>query len=195
MHTTRTLVATLALVALPVASAMADGPFGVTMGDRITKFSTCEPSKRAGFYNCTTLPKAHPDAGIYILKSHPSTGVCKVGMLSNILQVPSDGGSLRDRTDAIAEQLSRTYGRYSNHYDYVKNTSLTEPRYWMYTLGSEDRSYKYCWTGSTYKNNVDAIEVAAKTASSEEGYVMVWIEFKNIDACDAAIEADKAQAF
>jgi hypothetical protein len=184
-----------ALVALSSAGAMADGPFGVTMGDPITKYPSCKAGDRPAVYRCATLPKSHPDAAAYLIMAYPSTGACKVGMVSQIVPVASDGSRLRDKADAIAAQLSKTYGRYSGKYDHVANTSLIEPRYWMYTLNSEDRSYEYYWTGDGYKNNVESISVLAKATSASDGYVSVWIELKNFKACKAAIEADEVQVF
>ena len=55
-----------------------EGPFGVSMGDDISKFSMCTKSKSSGWYTCGSLPKTHSAFESYMIKYHEKTGVCSI---------------------------------------------------------------------------------------------------------------------
>ena len=104
--------------------SLADGPFGVTMGQDPGLLKECKPrTERPGWYICSALPRTHPDMEAYQVQAFPETGVCFVKAIGKDIQINPFGTSLKAKVDSLEAQVAETYGR-SQKRDFLRSGSV-----------------------------------------------------------------------
>ena len=190
------------LVALGVflsgAPALADGPFGVTMGSDIDSYKDCKPTKQTGYFECSALPRSHPDMQKYIIQAMPGIGVCFIRALTGEIETGAHGIELRQRTDDLMEQIAKTYGA-SKKTDLLMPGSIwKESNHWVMAVLKKDRIYGYDWSPKTkakLKDGLTAIRVAAVATGPTSGRVEVEFHSEKTKRCRQAEQEAKARAF
>ncbi|HEX2554209.1 MAG TPA: hypothetical protein VHL98_10935 [Microvirga sp.] len=180
----------------PVA---ADGPFGVTMGSNPLDYPTCKAAEGVtGAYDCSGLPRSHPDMRVYNLISSSETGVCLLRGSTDILETSSFGSELRMKTEELKDQVSSVYGP-SNKFDFIMPRSIwIDPSYWMMAIVKNDRHYAYAWNKDSkarLKDNIKNIVLSAKAIDATRGYVQIEYVFENHAKCQEEHKKARAKAF
>jgi hypothetical protein len=167
--------------------ALADGPFGVTMGDDPTKFPACKPETSSESFECSGLPKAHPDFDYFLLMSTKETGVCKIAAMSPTIDDNGNGTETRRKFEQIKEQLIASYGQPTGTDDFITPGALwKEPGEWLMAVYKKERTHAAYWLkedGFTGKNDVTGIRITVQALSRDEGVISLGFEFTNVDRC------------
>lgn len=176
-----------------------DGPFGVVMGEAISTYNDCKPSDLPGIYECTSLPRPHPDFLAYIVKAIDGAGICSVKAATRDIISNGYGDPIRTAADDIAAQISQKYGR-SEKYDFLMSQSIWKrPNDWLTGISKSERFYSYLWSKGSkarLRDDIQTISVSAKSSdSTRSGWIFVVFIFTNINKCDDILRDMKAAAF
>jgi hypothetical protein len=189
----------LTAILLSSGNSYADGPFGVEMGANIASLNSCAPLEKKGVFKCTSVPKPHQDFEFWIVKHHPSTGVCFIKGVGADIKNDRYGSGLRSKADELAKQVAKTYGPPTTSNDFIRSGALwKDANEWTMALTKKERFYDKFWTsdeGFRGKNHVKSVLISADGGGSDSGWVSVMFEYDNINECNKAIENENAQAF
>lgn len=172
-----------------------EGPFGVSMGQDPASIATCKvDSTNPGFCKCDRLPKHLDMMWRYLLKSHPSTGVCLIRGMTDVIDTNRHGTQIISKINEIADVIETAYGK-SESIDILPKGSLwDEPQYWTMSILKEERFYGKKWTKTPVADIAD-VYVVPRMVQPTIGAVMIEVRFKNSEDCNAAIKADRSKAF
>lgn len=174
--------------------ALADGPFGVTMGSDIETYD-CEKGRRPGFYSCNSVPKPHADFESYIVRYTPSTGICWVKAIGLDIQSNSFGSGIRSAVDRVAEQISVSYGDAEKR-DFLMDGSIwDEADDWMMSMHKDERFYSYIWDERKFPNDVKSVYLSATVQNRDSGYIVVEFSFMNEPQCEEKIKKEASDSF
>jgi hypothetical protein len=190
------IIAFAAAVALAPSMASADGPFGVSMASDIDSIGEYEEVGNF-LYEFSTLPKKHAYFESFVIKSHPSTGVCQVIAVGRSINTNRFGDSVKEMFDKLRGQVDNVYGR-SDLIDgpIVTNANLGQLD-WMTELMTRRRGLQSAWdkiSGADLRDNIRQILLTASAEGSEQGYVNLQYRFSNFDECDEAIRTEQEKA-
>lgn len=193
-----TVTAILALVFS--RAALADGPFGVAMGEDASKYPDCMPMPHdANAYVCKALRKSHPDFGSFLLISPKETGVCKVVAMGHDIDDNGSGDRTREAADKIAQQLVTIYGQWTKKFDFLHAGALfKEDNDWLMALMRQERSYIFDWMPDTMAptpTGVVSVLLEAHAKSLDRGFVTLDFEFSNFPKCKEILKSAEASAF
>ncbi len=191
----RQIYATLLIGALSIFSttALADGPFGVDLSAKIAAYPMCKKMTGVdGDYECSTLPKPHPDFNFYLIKYFDDIGICGVSAASKTIQVNSFGEELIALIDDISSQLSLKYGT-PRKVDGAAGI-MSAKQYWMIALMRHERVYAYVWE-KKLPPGLSSIQLEALAESSDSGKVILIFKSSHAAECTAKIKKLKAGAF
>ena len=158
-------------------NASAEGPFGVTAGDPITSYPSCQPTG-PGLYKCSTLPHPHTEFEYYTLGAMPGTGVALIIAVGQKMKSGMTNELYRHvvamRVDAMLPLLKKNYGEPT----FQGKTASVPFYHW-----EEKRGFR----GPEEIENVKLSGIYHPDGP-EDGAVEVVVEFKNIYAYE--IERD-----
>lgn len=179
-------------------SALADGPFGITLGDAIDQHKECKATSDAGFYKCDTVPRPYKGFESYFVESWPDIGICRISAFSSDTKTGDTGNELRSATDQVAYDISSIYGK-NEKFNFSAATKYPDiDPYWMLHLENNDQHYAYAWSKKThaiFKNGVEEIMVMAKASSLNSGYVLVTFWSVMHIQCVENENKERAKAF
>ena len=179
---TKTLV-TLAFLASTLQAA--DGPFGLEMGAPKGDFEL-EQLDLPGVFVARNVPIPHSAFQQYILTFGPKSGLCLVRGVGHDIPTNSFGSQLRSAFTDLKGRLERLYGSHETVDVVLPGSIWDEPQDFMMGLLKKERFLAATWeqeSGSTLKNNLASVLLAARATSHDEGYVGIEYVFNNHDAC------------
>jgi hypothetical protein len=188
-------VAVVGLLLAVASPAMADGPLGISMGDKPEDLG-CERLKGdIGLYGCRTVPRPYDGGAIFAVTSTPTTGICTIYIRGQSIKTNSFGVQLREAVDTVAADLAEAYGTGKKIDVLLAGSIWKAPQHWLDGLRHKDREYKYVWSGAKLKHDISGIAAGAHFEGSGTGTVDIRFDFKNKAACEAEVKKAKAKAF
>lgn len=185
----------LTAVALAVATPALAGPFGIEMGDPVSKYKYAA-GDTPFYYTLSAVPTPFASADFYSVIATPETGICKVSMVTKTLQNDAYGEKVRDEYNSLKSALTEKYGKPDDSFDYLKHGSIwDEARDFAMSLSKEERTLSSFWTKPSQPaaGDVSAVTLEAAAVSGSGTYTSVRYEFKNIDRCFEIIEASRTK--
>lgn len=174
------------------AWAQEDGPFGFIIGDPISDYE-CE--YRAGIAYLCKPPKSHVDFDSFYILATPQEGICIIKAASREVSTSGFGIEIRTLADAIAAQISRTYGNPTKRFDRLLPGSIWDgARDWMMAINRGDRIYAHYWENVSIRR-INAISVDVHATSSASGWLAVQFEGDNAVQCKEFEDSQKADVF
>jgi hypothetical protein len=163
------------------------GPFGLTMGMKLSEFKGLKLArKEPGSYKTKEVPKPHNAFPDYLLLFGPKTGLCKVVALGKVVATSVYGTELRSAFDTLEERLKAQYGK-NERLDYLREGSIwNEPKDFMTALFKKERVLASYWSakeGSRMKDELKTIELEVHPLSEENTFMIVSYDFQNITEC------------
>lgn len=187
------------IIILSNSAVAEDGPFGVSMGSDIAKFSNCTKGDTEGVYYCTKLPKSHAAFQAYALQYHEKTGVCSIKAVGEFINDNGYGIEIKSELEKIVAQISTKYGNDYEHFDIlVPNATWGDAQYWLKSIKQKERIFAYMWSkesGFTPRAGVTSIIAQISATASNEGLVMVQFFFSNRDECLEEISNEQSKSF
>jgi hypothetical protein len=181
----------LCILAFPVQPAQA-GPFGLSMGMKISDFKGTLKEIRPFIYQTTDVPKKHSAFAYYILRFGPKCGLYYIKAIGSDISTNAYGKEVSEAFDGMEEKLKSVYGP-NKRVDYLAKDSIwTEPRDWMSGLVKGDRVLSAMWRkedGSQLKDDLETVYLGARGANRSTGYIVVEYYFSNQEKCAAEISA------
>jgi hypothetical protein len=182
-------------VALSLLSgpAMASGPFGVGMGDPITKYRG-RPSVTQGAYKIT-VPKPNDEFESYTALATPKTGICKVWGIGRDHDNDRYGNGVRSAYDRLVKLLTEKYGS-GNEISFLRSGALwKDTDEWVMSIKQKERTVAYFWSptnGSNLPENLVGISLEVNATSSNSSYLDLTYEFANFKSCKAAFATSES---
>lgn len=186
-----------ALVSVVVfGQAVAAGPFGFEQGASPDSYG-CVKTNSEGMFTCDA-PKPHPAFETYAVQAEQGIGICWVKGIGKDLITSGSGIPLRNKAEEISDQISSTYGKYTESVDKITTGGIWDDfEDWTMASLNAELIYYYEWTLSKDKqvNNVKSIFVSAKATGRNKGFPLAEFSFSNEELCDAAKKKREAGAF
>jgi hypothetical protein len=189
--------AKVAVVGLLLAAspALADGPLGITMGDKPEDLGCERLDGETVLYVCKTVPRPYDGAAYYSVRSMPGTGICGIFIHGREVKTNAFGVQIRQAVDTVAADLAEAYGAGKKIDQLMSGSSWKDPQYWLIGLRQKERTYQYEWKSDKLKHNVANVVAAAFTERSDQANVVVRFDFTNRAACETENKKAKAKAF
>ena len=176
----------IALIMMLVVSVgvHAEGPFGLSMGDKLDTLDIKE--KFSDFrVELETVPNPNASFDTYIVYGTVNVGLCSIKAISKEFDTNAYGTTIRTRFDSLEDKLKTVYGN-NTEYKFLKSGSIWKERNeWTMSLRLKERYYTSFWneeSNSTLKNSIVTINLDAK-AMRRKGYITLTYEFENNGAC------------
>lgn len=178
---------TFATVLISFSALSMAGPFGLEMGSSLAdlkKQITLKP-ENIGLYTTQSVPIPHPDFQLYKLIISPNHGLCKIIAFSKNISTSIYGTELVSKFSNIESALTTKYGNPKKFDNLQPGSIWNEPQDWMMGLLKRERTLSSLWTKEerTLPDNLQAIEIKAIAASTEQAGLMLTYEFTNADKC------------
>lgn len=186
--------ATDAKVAPNEQVAVADGPFGFTMGQAIEGLQL-KKMEKPGFYETDAPPKAHADFETVVIEAYPGAGICQIRGIGKNIEGDGDGSQIRSRIDELAATLATKYGSGRKVNRCSGGDIACDAQFWMMTMTNGERLYGYSWddaNAAMKTANIDSIIAAANAANISASYPVVEYHSSKTKSCDAARKAASA---
>lgn len=190
----RITMAAASIIALAAWPALA-GPFGIEMGDPISKYkykTTDSPYR----YTLTQVPTPFPDADFYSVIATPETGVCKISMATKDFDNDSYGSKVQAEYEKLKKSLTDRYGSPTDSFDFLRSGSIwDESRDYAMSLKVDERVLSSFWApkGKPVSGDIATITLEATATSGTSTYLAVRYEFKNTDRCFEIMDAAKSK--
>lgn len=171
---------------LPIYS----GPFGLNMGLSLNEVKhICKVKHIENDAYEIIPPKTNGLFETYVVWIDPDYGVYAMRAISEDINANDHGTELKLRFESIVESIENRYGKYKR-IDALKGNIFKDPSYFMYTLREGSRELSAVWAKKYQSHLPDdiagiAIEILAKNAYSNIGYVILEYGFSNSDAVKA----------
>lgn len=183
----------------PVVAKTYDGPFGLAGGMPVAEL------ERLGFRSSADAPglflgkppKPLSGAESYAVVATTNAGACRIATRISVPVVNGQGDQLKEKVDQLAETMAIKYGKYSDKVDYIKqDVYRRNPQFWLMGLREDSVLYAYDWSaGKTSKplpGNLENIEIAAESSSTDSGEVVIRYTFANFKDCRKDMQTKKA---
>jgi hypothetical protein len=171
------------------------GPFGVSKGDGLDKFSGAKEVKPY-VYGVKSLPKKHSKFSSFVLFIHPKTGVALLKGVSHDIDNDSYGVDARAAFDDVRKQLDGIYGK-SKLADFLLHDSIwKEPRDWLMGVARNERVYQAVWdieSGAVLKDEIKEILLSIG-ASGGKSWLIIQYEFNNYDEYKALVSTQESES-
>ena len=188
----------IALLAVSPSFAQ-DGPFGISMGDPVSKHG-CVEVEKDGWYLCNEISK--PDSALesYHVFGKEEYGILLIRADGKVYKNDKTGIRVKRAVDITAGEMKRKYGDWNNHLDYIQPSSiLTKSSEWALSLYKGERYYEYTWGFELFErqDNIIGISVNATPSDTNDTQLMVAFVFENyneyIQIEDQEIQAEIEQ--
>lgn len=168
--------------------AMANGPFGLTMGMSKEELGTLESTRNPDMYKLEDVPIPSDHFDDYYLMVGDEVGLCVVRTVKGPIDSNRFGHGIKREYEQLQDALVKRYGKGEDDIDMLMPGSLwDEPEDFMMGLQREDRQLFTLWTGEANAamaaSSLSAILLEAKGLSSSKGALVLQYEFDNAEAC------------
>ena len=165
-----------------------EGPFGITMGDPVTKYDCRETSETRddGIYDCERIPKPHLDIDIenYWVYATESTGIVSIEAVGGNIYSDRQGEKIKSIMNKIANQLGEKYEKWHEHIDeYIEWDDRWQPNFdWAEQIRKEERELVYVWSFDSSERNdgIILIRLEARAINYHTTYFSLQFQFSNI---------------
>lgn len=178
--------------------ALASGPFGINMGDRMWENPACRATS-SFTYRCDPLPAVEPLFESYqaiVITAPAGIGACQVVVYGPVITRKQQRETGNKPMDEAAQYLRGRYGENFTKFDVIPtDKEMAQPKMWWMSILGDYRDYRYVWnqdSGFVPVEHVAAIAMQYKFVD-EGPYVLVRYFFDNIDECRKALNADEVR--
>ena len=170
------------LAFLAVSPSLAqNGPFGISMGDPVSKHG-CVEDEQDGWYVCEEIPEPHSALEAYYVFGKEEYGIIVINASGRVYKNDKSGMKVKRAVDKIAEQMKRKYGEWDDYIDYIQPSSiLTKSSEWSLSLYKRERIYGYVWEfePSEIRDNITGIVVETISSDTNDTQLGVIFVFEN----------------
>ncbi len=176
----------LASVALAEERNKYVGPFGLTMGMKLSAFKNDLKEIGSNNYETSEVPNKHSAFFSYLLLIGPKNGLCKIVALGKPFNTSIYGDEIKSNFENMESKLNNAYGK-NKKYDFLRSGSIwSESSDWMMGLLKGERYLSAYWGeehGSKLKANISSISLNGEATSRDRGTLILAYEFYNLKKC------------
>jgi hypothetical protein len=187
--------AAFATILLSLAVPALAGPFGVNMGDTVSKYQ----GKRYADSSSYTIvpPQPNREFESYMASASPGIGICDVRGLGKTYSNDRYGEAVRTAYDTMVRLLSAKYGPSTSDFAFVKSGALWDGSAdWVMAIKQNERTHATFWTkadGAKLPDSISGIALEVRALNSTDSYLALSYDFDNLGACRAAGEKSDAR--
>jgi hypothetical protein len=165
------------------------GPFGLRMGmttDEILDTGAKLQPIDIAVYDLENPAIPSEIFGSYAVSTTPKNGLCKIIAYTKIFYADGYGTEIKNKYAEIKQILDKKYGNSKNVEILDPKSTRKEKNEWMRALSEGEITMSSTWSeksGSKLKSNLESITLMPSPQSSISGYIGVYYDFSNIDAC------------
>lgn len=175
-----------------------DAPFGIGMGTDVSTLPGCAAiAEHPGRYECSDVPRPHPDFKKYVVEAPPGVGACWIQSVSDPILESGYGFALRAFADRLSEEISLKYGS-AKKLEFVMPKSVwSDSRYRLKAISVGDAMYAYTWPSLKKQPvaGVSNLNVSVRASGNDGGYLFLRLEFQNNAKCSEIEKKRRASAF
>jgi hypothetical protein len=184
--------ATGRLTAHPLAQE--DGPFGIAMGEPLSKLGKLEPT--AGGYHVLSPPRPSPDIIFVTVEGYAATGVCSISGVSDVNEDDPNAVAAKQFVDQLAGVLQSKYGAATGKIDQCTDGNSVCSQFLTQAIQDGSANYAYGWSlKGPRPDHIRAVELFVHALSALKTVAVVHYLSDNSEACEAAKNASAASAY
>ena len=172
-------------------------PFGLWMGLTREQVGTNREERQEMPYHflLSSVPKPHPDLGLYFATVTPKAGLCRIFALTNTLT----GSQFQAKFGELRQQIESVYGSplYLDVDGVLKQPSPSEVMDYLKKRVKEGGILQAIWTRNDLpmKPTLGSVSLTANADDKGGGMVSVDYHFTNYDQCQAEFKAVPKSVF